>query len=136
MSKVQVRAIAIAIFKASTTIIILLGKAFLSLAIALTVIGQLLFSEASQPISEDPWEDVAPIPAMAMSISPGAVLVLGDIPDVEKETIAQSVDSSRYQKMPLTQLRKECSAIGVEWRNVHGKSKHLTKKEMLEALQA
>lgn len=136
MSKIQVHAIAIALFKLSMTIAKLLGEVFLSVAIALTVVGQLLFSEASQPIPVDPWEDVSPTPAMAMAMSPGAVLAVDDIPDVEKETIAQSVDSVRYQKMSITQLRKECSAIGVEWRNVHGQSKHLTKKEMLEALKA
>jgi hypothetical protein len=34
------------------------------------------------------------------------------------------------------QLRKECSAQGIKWRNAHGKGRHLSKCEMRSALDA
>jgi zona occludens toxin (predicted ATPase) len=36
--------------------------------------------------------------------------------------------------MTSQQLRKKCSKAGIQWRNVHGKGKHLKKGEMLKAL--
>jgi flavin-binding protein dodecin len=33
------------------------------------------------------------------------------------------------------QLRRECQARGIHWRNAHGKNKHLRKAEMVRALE-
>jgi hypothetical protein len=37
---------------------------------------------------------------------------------------------------PVTsaELRRQCQAAGVKWRNAHGKGRHLTKGEMIAAL--
>ena len=32
------------------------------------------------------------------------------------------------------ELRRQCQAAGIRWRNAHGPSRHLTKAEMIEAL--
>lgn len=37
-------------------------------------------------------------------------------------------------KLNCQQLRKECSKLGISWRNVKGAGKHLTKPEMLNAI--
>lgn len=39
-------------------------------------------------------------------------------------------------KLPAAELRKICSAHGIQWRNAHGKNRHLTKAEMLAELTA
>lgn len=36
--------------------------------------------------------------------------------------------------MTSAELRKECSRLGIEWRNAHGKGKHLRKGEMVAVL--
>ncbi len=72
---------------------------------------------------------------IAKSIPSGAVLA-ADVTDAMKETIAHAVDACRYQGMTSPQLRKECTAIGMKWRNAHGRSKHLSKAEMVAALVA
>jgi hypothetical protein len=35
-----------------------------------------------------------------------------------------------------TQLRKECTARAIKWRNAHGKNRHMKKFEMVAALEA
>lgn len=40
-----------------------------------------------------------------------------------------------YSVLNPYQLRKECQARGIRWRNAHGKNRHLTKAQMVEALQ-
>jgi hypothetical protein len=92
---------------------------------------------------EDAWEEpiapvapVAPVATMAQTIArPDAVLVV-EIPEAEMEALAIACDIRNYQAMSAIELRKECGAQGVKWRNAHGKSKHLSKAEMLEALGA
>ena len=41
---------------------------------------------------------------------------------------------SKYAALTSDQLRKECQSHGIQWRDAHGKSKHLKKAEMVEAL--
>ena len=69
---------------------------------------------------------------MAKAIARPAVLSV-DVPDVVKETIALKANRDRYQSLTSPELRKECSAIGVKWRNVYGK-RHLSKAEMVAVL--
>lgn len=39
-----------------------------------------------------------------------------------------------YSQMTCDQLRSLCTERGINWRNVHGKNKHLKKAEMVSAL--
>jgi hypothetical protein len=92
---------------------------------------------------EDAWEEpiapvapVAPVATMAQTIArPDAVLVV-EIPEAEMEALAIACDIRNYQAMSAIELRKECGLAGIKCRNAHGKSKHLSKAEMLEALGA
>lgn len=38
------------------------------------------------------------------------------------------------EQKTAVQLRRVCAERGIRWRNVHGKGKHLSKREMLTAL--
>jgi hypothetical protein len=145
MSKNQVKSIALSALKASATVLLFLSKAIVYLCIAIAVVGQLLFQEYAsaevvvpEVVEEfpevvvpivDPWEEVVQVPAMAKTIARPAVLAV-ELP----ESIALDVDADRYQGMTSPQLRKECSKAGIQWRSVYGKSKHLSKAEMLAAL--
>jgi hypothetical protein len=142
MSKNQVKSIALTTLRISGAVLLFAAKAIVYFCIAIAVVGQLLFAEYAQtapaPIEEsspiaDPWEEVAPTPAIAKTIARPAVLAV-DVPDAVKESIALDVDTRRYQDMTSPQLRKECSLAGIQWRSVYGKSKHLSKAEMLAAL--
>ena len=151
MSNTQAKSIALSALNIATIVIVFSAKAFLYLCIALYVVGELLFQEYAQsgpvpmgqdaiPACPDPWEVEEPAPVtMAKSIArPGAVKAIAlddEIPDGEKEEVARQVDIRRYQGLTSLQLRQECSAIGIRWRNAHG-SKHLSKSEMFEALAA
>ncbi len=140
MTKLQAKPIALTALKVSTAIVLFIGKAFLYLCLALYVVGELLFSEyQSVPAIEVPQ----PVRSVAKSVArPGAVKSV-EVPDVVKEwmvsdrskRIAVEADRSRYQVMTSPELRKECTAIGIKWRNVYGK-RHLSKAEMLAALAA
>ncbi len=132
MTKLQAKSIALTALKVSASIVLFLGKAFLYLCLALCVVGELLFSEyQSVPAVEVPQ----PVRSIAKSVArPGAVKSV-EVSDVVKESIALKADRSRYQVMTSPELRKECTAIGIKWRNAHG-SRHLSKAEMLAALAA
>jgi hypothetical protein len=41
---------------------------------------------------------------------------------------------SQYHAMSAPQLRKACQGHGIQWRDAHGRHKHLKKAEMVEAL--
>ena len=140
MSNRQIKNISIASIKAVTAIVLFTGKAFLYLCLALYVVGELLFSEyQSIPVTES-----KPVRTAAKAMAQPTVLAI-DLPaveqitepsDAEKESIALAADARHYATLTAVQLRKECSAIGIKWRNAHGKSKHMSKAEMLEALTA
>jgi hypothetical protein len=139
---ISLQSVAISALKVATVAIVFSAKAFLYLCIALYVVGELLFKEYAQtepapidapiPAIADPWEEVAPTPAIAKTIARPAVLAV-DVPDAVKESIALDVDARRYQGLTSPQLRQECGKVGIKWRNAHG-SKHLSKAEMLAAL--
>lgn len=134
MTNKQIKTIALASLKATAAIVLFTGKAFLYLCLALYVCGELLFSEYQAVPTP------RPVRTVAKTIAQPTVLAI-ELPeeteptDVEKETIALAADARRYAKLTSVQLRKECSTIGIKWRNAHG-TKHLTKAEMLTALAA
>jgi hypothetical protein len=80
-------------------------------------------------------ETIAPAKSCSKTIDRPAVLSV-EVSDAMKETIARSFDKVRYQSMTTPQLRKECSTVGIKWRNACGTNKHLSKTEMLVALCA
>lgn len=43
--------------------------------------------------------------------------------------------ASPWESCPVTELRQQCQARGIRWRDAHGKNKHLKKAEMVVALQ-
>jgi hypothetical protein len=131
MSNTQLRTV----LKAVATVLRLTGKAIVYLAIALYVIGELLFSELETKPAPVAVEQTAPVRTVAKTIAPTPVLAI-EIPDAEKEVIAQAVDNCYYSGLTAVQLRTECARVGIKWRNAHGTSKHLKKSEMLTALAA
>lgn len=126
----------ITVLKAIATVLRLTAKAIVYLSIALYVVGELLFSELETVAVEEP----KPARTVAKTIAQPTVLVIDipadDLSDADKETIALATDARRYATLTSSQLRKECSTIGIKWRNAHGPSKHLTKADMIEALAA
>jgi hypothetical protein len=140
MSNTQLRTV----LKAVTTVLRLTGKAIVYLAIALYVIGELLFSELETKPAPVAVEQTAPVRTVAKTMAPTPVLAI-ELPaveletepsDADKETIAQAADARHYATLTAVQLRKECGRVGIKWRNAHAPSKHLTKSEMLQALAA
>lgn len=55
------------------------------------------------------------------------------IPDGVEECL-ETASVSFYESLSSFQLRGECSLRGIVWRNAHGKGRHLSKREMIEAL--
>jgi hypothetical protein len=79
-------------------------------------------ADAGEMVEADPFAPTENqhYPAMAATIAaPVATLVVPTTPE--------------YQGMTTGQLRKECQARGIKWRNAHG-TKHLSKGEMIDAL--
>ena len=136
----QIKNIALASLKATAAIVLFTGKAFLYICLALYVVGELLFSDyQSVPVAES-----KPVRTAAKTIAQPTVLAI-ELPaveqdiepsDAEKEGIAIAAAACHYAKLTAVQLRKECSALGIKWRNAHAPSKHLSKSEMLQALAA
>ena len=140
MSNTQIKSIALSVLNIATVTIVFASKAFIYLCIALYVVGELMFAEyaqsapSTQPIApdtdlaEDIAEAIAPaVCTLAKSIArPSAVL------SIPAEAIAKT---NPYATLTAVQLRKECTAIGIKWRNVYG-SKHFSKAELLTALAA
>ena len=147
MSNTQIKSIALTVLNIATVTIIFASKAFIYLLIALYVAGELLFQEyaqsapSTQPIAPDTElaediaeaiakldapsapdldEDIAAIAPAAVTLAksiarPGAVLSIPTAP---------IVTTNHYANLTAGQLRKECSAQNIRWRNAHG-SKHL-----------
>lgn len=72
----------------------------------------------ADPFSPDENPAYATVPA---AMAPVATLV------VKAEPAAQPVTSA--------ELRRQCQDAGIKWRNAHGKGRHLSKGEMIAALQ-
>ena len=158
MSNTQAKSIALTVLNIATVTIVFASKAFIYLLIALYVAGELMFAEHAQsapstqpialdtdlaediaeaiakldaPSDPDIAEDIAAI-APAVCTLPKAIARPGAVLSIPAEAIAKT---NPYATLTAVQLRKECTAIGIKWRNVYG-SKHFSKAEMLTALAA
>lgn len=61
--------------------------------------------------------------------------VLGVRPEpCDQAEAKQGITIMNPSRLNSEQLRKECSKLGIRWRNAKGKGKHLTRLEMLNAL--
>jgi hypothetical protein len=54
--------------------------------------------------------------------------------EVPAIVVPEPVVSIAWAALSPEQLRKECSARAIKWRNAYGKNKHLRKAEMVAAL--
>ena len=52
----------------------------------------------------------------------------------QPEVLAAIPEHPAYATLTVAQLRPLCQSAGVQWRNAHGVSKHLSKAEMIAAL--
>ena len=57
------------------------------------------------------------------------------VPAVMAAPVATLVIPVSPATLTSAELRKQCQSAGIKWRNAHGASKHLSKAEMLAALQ-
>lgn len=74
----------------------------------------------------------APIVAPAAPPEPAPKRVALAMPAVATLSIeAEPID---HRALSAAELRRRCSQSGIQWRNAHGKNKHLSKRQMLAAL--
>ncbi len=92
----------------------------LKAAISLAFIGLCLF--VLTVLEPDP---VPPAPELATELEP--VVDLVDEGEVEPE---------EPRALTVKELRDLCTQRSIKWRNLHGKNKHMSKAEMLIALDA
>lgn len=59
-----------------------------------------------------------------------------DDPFNQPEALAAISVHPAYATLTVAQLRPLCQSAGVQWRNAHGRCKHLSKAEMIAALTA
>jgi hypothetical protein len=64
-----------------------------------------------------------PVPAMA-----------ADMERPDEVMIIPADDGPEYSAMSSQQMRKECQAVGIAWRDARGKGKHMLKAEMVAEL--
>jgi hypothetical protein len=78
--------------------------------------------DAEKMVEADPFAPAVNqhYPAMAATIAPAVA------------TLVVTVEATK----PVTsaELRRQCQAAGIRWRNAHGKGRHLSKAEMIAAL--
>lgn len=67
-------------------------------------------------------------------IKPQVEKAIAVVEEIQTEVIAVAVDAEKYAAMTVKELRQVCTQAGVQWRNVHGKNKHLKKREMITEL--
>jgi hypothetical protein len=88
-------------------------------------------SQVEPAIVPDPWslptEPAAVEPAAAPLFPPYPYLLLLPAAPVEVEPI--------WSEMTPHQLRQSCQQQGIKWRNAHGRNRHLSKREMVAALE-
>lgn len=76
----------------------------------------------------DPWEGEVELATVAevlpLFTNPPTLLLL------------PAAKTQDWSKMTPEQLRKECQARQIKWRNAHGKNRHLKKAEMIALLSA
>ena len=100
-------------------------------------------SAIATPTAPEPQQNLATLSWLEASIAPHAEdMEAPNVIDLAKRrqprvplviNQPEMVDYSRWNR---DQLRRECSAQTIKWRDAHGKNKHLTKDEMIQALTA
>ncbi len=83
-------------------------------------------------------------PVPRLLLLPPAIVALQPVMDTrpskakpkQERTQAQTTAPAALVLLSAMQLRQQCSASGIQWRNARGKGKHLTKQEMIDRLTA
>jgi hypothetical protein len=96
--------------------------------------------EIEQPVIDDPWELPIATGSRRWATRQPVKPVLALCP--AKETFKASVSTAttvsaqiNLKKLDLAALRKLCTQYGINWKNVRGKGKHLTKAAMISQLE-
>ena len=78
--------------------------------------------DAGEMVEADPFSPTVNehYPAVPAAMAPVATLV---------------VPVTKAQPVTSAELRRQCQDAGIKWRNAHGKGRHLSKGEMIAALQ-
>lgn len=97
-------------------------------------------SQLDPEVSRDP---IATIPVPKLSLLPEGIVALQPVMDTipskakpKKRRTQIEVAPAALTRLSAVQLRQQCSASGIQWRNARGKGKHLTKQEMIDRLTA
>jgi len=79
-------------------------------------------ADAGKKVEADPFSPTVNehYPAVPAAMAPVATLV---------------VPVTKAQPLTSAELRRQCQSAGIKWRNAHGKGRHLSKGEMIAALQ-
>ena len=85
--------------------------------------------ELQTSLIPDPWETVPESIAVA-----AAAPLFPSVPYLLLLPAASVEMEQNWAEMNPQQLRQHCQQQGIKWRNVHGRNKHLSKREMVEAL--
>jgi hypothetical protein len=76
--------------------------------------------------------DTAPAPVAEVATEESAIVLV----DVEYVSpVVTSVPAPISAKLCTDELRRLCQKRGIQWRNVHGKGKHLRKDEMIDLIE-
>jgi hypothetical protein len=111
-------------------------EAIATVSVAYLAIGFILTVRAHAPAAvelptQDEVDDVMErltIAAALLEMEPAAV-------EVAAVAIVAAI-APAWAALNPEQLRKECSARAIKWRNAHGKNRHMKKAEMVAALGA
>jgi hypothetical protein len=61
----------------------------------------------------------------------------GDYLEAEPEVVEQPIpEPADLSSLTPFELRQRCQRSGIQWRNAHGKNKHLKKHEMIAAIRS
>lgn len=84
------------------------------------------------PVEPDIWDEpiapFSPLPAVPLHTQPPYLRALPPVATVEPAAAIV------WSELTPQLLRQHCQQRGIKWRNAHGKNKHLSKREMVEAL--
>ncbi len=91
-----------------------------------------------EPVEPDPWalKLVMPATLLVYTLEAPVQLLLPPALEVVPAQIADRTSAipTDYSKLTSAELRKVCSDRQIKWRNTRGSGKHMTKAEMVAAL--
>ena len=100
-------------------------------------------SAIATPTDPDPRQKIATLSWFEAEIAPDAedmeapnIIDLAKRRQLRVPLVINQPETVEYRTWNREQLRRECSAQNIKWRDAHGKNKHLTKDEMIQALNA